>query len=438
MDLPAEPTGRRHAADPPLDLGKIERWLRTRPAGSPVAVVLGGQANGLSYLRSLGRRRVPTLMLAGHDPGSRYGRTLELPDAVRQPEDWLAILDRVGRSLPTPGVLIPTSDPLVLLVAQHAAELGARFRFVVPEAHVVESIVNKRSQYQHAAAAGVPIPATHFPSSGKELRALAGELAYPCLLKPYESHLSKQAIGAKAIIAQNPEELLAGYDRYAADHRLLVQDLIPGADDCLFGYVAFWDPVGTEHSWITRQKLRQYPRAIGNGSLQQTVDRPEVAEVGRRLIQSYDYRGPVAVEFKWDHRDDSFRLMEINARSGASNQLGVDAGVDFPWLIYTTALETSGRPVAKPPPFRPGVKWIYEELDFRAFLDLRSTDHMTLRGWLASVRGVESWAFWSLRDPRPFLSRAFAYVRGSVRRRLPGRIGGSSAAGVPVDVVTGQ
>jgi len=397
-------------------LEALETWLRRLPAERPTAVVLGGQANGLSYLRSLGRRKVPTLMLAGSDPGSRYGRTLEMPDAVRFPERWLEVLHRIGASLPTPGVLIPTSDPLVLLVARHAAELEREFRFVVPSAEVVEGIVNKKAQYERAQAADIPIPETHFPTSSDELRELAAAYSYPRLLKPYRSHLSKQAMGAKAIIAHDADELIAAYERHADSHDLMVQDLVPGDDATLFGYVAFWDPVGCEHSWFTRQKLRQYPTGIGNGSLQVTVEAPEVADLGRRLIQSYDYRGPVAVEFRWDERDGSYRLIEINARSGASNQLGITAGVDVPWIVYRTAVARAGERVPAAHA-RVGVKWMYEELDFRAYRVLRQSEGWTLRRWLATLRGVRSWALWSPRDPKPLLLKLVALVRSSVGRR---------------------
>ena len=109
----------------------------------------------------------------------------------------------------------------------------------------------------------------------------------------------------------------------------MVQDLVPGDDATLFGYVAFWDPVGCEHSWFTRQKLRQYPTGIGNGSLQATVEAPEVADLGCGLIQATttEVRWP---ESRWDERDGLYRLIEINARSAASNQLRMTAGVDIP------------------------------------------------------------------------------------------------------------
>jgi D-aspartate ligase len=403
-------------ADDPVMNG-IEQWLASLPPSPPIAVVLGGQANGLSFVRSLGRHGVPTLMLAGHDPRSRYARTLELRNAVQHPEDWLATLERVGRHLKVRGVLLPTSDPLVLLAARNEARLTPSFRSLVPPVHVVEAIVNKRAQYEHAREAGVPIPETHFPESSAEVEKLSREVEYPCLLKPYLSHISKSALGAKALVVHRPEQLVSQYECHSrGDHRFMMQELIPGADDALFGYVALWDGDGNEHSWIVRRKLRQYPPAIGNGSLQVSVYDPEVAELGRRLIASFDYRGPVAVEFKRDPRDGVLRLIEINARTGASNQLTIDAGVDVPWMIYhmLTGCGVGERPQRGT--YRRGVKWVYEELDFRAFLQLRAEGKLSTGEWLTSLKGTRAWAYWSRSDPVPLIVRAPAFLRFMARR----------------------
>jgi D-aspartate ligase len=405
----------------------LEHWLARLPRSPAPAVVMGGQAAGLCFARSIGRRGVPTVMLAGSDTHTRFATTVLLPDAVARPDVWLGVLDRIAARASEPPVLLPTSDPLVLLVAQSERALESRFRFIVPPAETVEAIVNKRVQYERARQADVPIPSTHFPESAEELDTLAREISYPCLLKPYESHTSKRRIGAKAVIAGSADDLVAGYARFAGgEHRLMVQDLIPGGETALFGYVAFWDSGGEEHVWLTRQKLRQYPVRIGNGSLQRSVDLPELADLSRRLLSKFPYRGSVAIEYKLDPRDRSYRLIEINARTGASVQLSVDAGVDLPWLSYSHALRPD-RSGDSPPTFRRGVQWMYEELDFRLFLEQREAGQVSWRRWLSSLRGTSSWAIWSPSDPLPFLHRAFAFVRSALGRFGAHRMAGAAA-----------
>ena len=75
----------------------------------------------------------------------------------------------------------------------------------------------------------------------------------------------------------------------------MVQQIIPGGDRALVGYLAFWDG-GREIAWLTKRKLRQNPPGFGDGSLQVSAELPEVAELSRRLLRALDYRGFVGVD----------------------------------------------------------------------------------------------------------------------------------------------
>jgi D-aspartate ligase len=406
----------------------LERRLRGIAGDRALAVVLGGGAGGLSYARSLGRRRIPVLLIdsAGSIAArSRYVWPVTLRGPLRHPAEWIEVLDRVAGCLASPGVLLPTNDVLTGLVAQHADHLSPAFRFIVPNFAVVRSIVDKRTQYEQAQAAGIPIPVTHFPESVLDADRVAASLRYPCIVKPYESALGRAAmrsvsgpaeIGSKAVRVHDRDELVACFERFATtDARFMVQEFVPGDECALFGYFAFWDADGREHSWMTKQKLRQFPVGMGSGSFQVSVNAPEVADLSRKLLRAFDYRGLVNVEFKLDSRDGSFRLIEINPRSASANQLAVSSGVDFPMLVYRylTRPDVRERP---PNGFRAGVKWVNEDLDVQAFLALRKTGELTLWRWLRSVSAARSWAVATPRDPLPFLFQAFAHLRVPFRK----------------------
>jgi predicted ATP-grasp superfamily ATP-dependent carboligase len=81
---------------------------------------------------------------------TRYGKLHLLLDAPEDPASWVGLLEFVGSRLPRPGVLFPTSDLHNVLIAEHAESLTHAFRFVVPQAHTLERIVNKRLQYETA------------------------------------------------------------------------------------------------------------------------------------------------------------------------------------------------------------------------------------------------------------------------------------------------
>jgi D-aspartate ligase len=342
---------------------------------------------------------------------TRYAKALMLPVVGESAQRWIEVLEFVGSRLDRPGVLLPTSDVHNLLVSHHRGTLRPYFRFVLPEPRTLEQIVDKRSQYGIAQAAGIPIPKSHFPESIGEVKLLSDSIAYPCLLKPYRSHDARKHLGQKVIVARSASELISLYAEIdTGELPLMIQEIVPGGDSALFGYLALWDQDGRELAWVTKRKLRQFPAQYGDGSLQVTVDAPEVVELSRRLLRKLDYRGFVGVEFKLDARDDSFRLMEINARAVSGNQLAISAGVDFAWIAYQY-LTGSDLGAGSERRFRPGVKYVNEEWDVQAYLALRKADAMSLGGWLGSLRGVEARALGAWDDPMPLAVGFFRLLR---------------------------
>ena len=124
--------------------------------------------------------------------------------------------------------------------------------------------------------------------------------------------------------------------------------------------------------------------------------------MSRRLLRAFDYRGFVGVEFKFDARDQRYYLIEINPRTVSGNQLAISAGVDFPWIAFQYLI--GGNPEVKPSALgRPAVTYVNEEWDVQAFLSMRKTGALNLRGWLGSLRQARAKAFWAWDDPLPAL-----------------------------------
>jgi D-aspartate ligase len=389
---------------------------------APPAIILDGSVNGLSFVRSLGRRRVPTLMLDSDrliGTYTRFGKVILLRPADEHPQEWIDLLQFLGSRLNAPGILFPASDVYCLLVSQHAEILRRHFRFIVPDPETVERIVNKRLQYGIAQAAGTPIPRTYFPESVEEVRRLSADVPYPCLLKPYKSHIGRRKLGKKVVVVHSPAELISEYARVSGgDTLFMVQEIIPGGDHAIFDYLAFWGAEGRELAWLTKRKLRQYPPLYGDSSLHITVEAPEVAALSRSLLRTINYRGFVGVEFKFDARDHTYRLMEVNARTHSSNQLAISAGVDFPWIGYQYLAgfdPGSGTPSC----FRPGVKGVNEEWDVQAYLTLRKSGSLTLGSWLRSLRGTKARAIGAWDDPLPLAVGLWRFLQAFFRNLRP-------------------
>jgi D-aspartate ligase len=405
---------------------RLERWIGQHADGPPVTIVFGASPNGLSFLRSLGRRGVPVLLIDA-DPlvasFSRYAMSISIPRGAGEDDAVTGLLERLGQRLRTPGVIFSTADHYCLLLARHEAALARHFRFLQPDLSTIESIIDKSAQYRRAEAAGIPIPPTFYPTTAQDLEAVATQVRFPAILKPYQPDHRPAAMREKSIKvmhAHSAADLRAGFERATAlGFQVMVQEVIPGDDSHFFGYWGFWDSDGRERAWVTKRKLRQSPPGFGDGSMQETIDAPDVAESSRALMRAFNYRGFVGVEFKRDPRDGRLLLIEINPRTESGNQLAISAGVDFPWIGYqylTDQLAHVEGPLA--PSFTPGVVFVNEEWDLKAFLALRSDGTLTLPDWVRSLRSVRSHALGAWDDPLPALVIAGRIARAAARRTL--------------------
>ena len=193
-----------------------------------------------------------------------------------------------------------------------------------------------------------------------------------------------------------------------------MQEFIPGEDSALHGYLAYYGEEGQPLATFTKQKLRQFPLTSGNGSLQISTHNPELAQIAEAMLRSLNYTGMVAIEFKWDSRDQLYKLMEINPRGVSGNQLPIDCGVELPCVAYQ---DMSG---AEPPlssDYQVGVKYLHLGWDVQAFLALRRAGKLTTWQWLRSLWGVRSLAIFNWRDPKPFLCYVIMIVGQLLRRR---------------------
>ena len=412
-------------------ISNLEGWFKKSTGKRLPAIILGSSVNALSFARSLGRRRIPTLLLDSErliGSYTRYGKFLMLSPAEEDSDGWLGVLELIASRLSARAVLFPTTDVHCLMVSQHRDFLHTYFRFIVPEAETMESIVNKRSQYAIARAAGIPVPKTYFPESWEEVKHLSPDLNYPCILKPYISHTGRRELGNKKVqLVKSQAELIAAFEHLTASGQpFMIQEIIPGEDSCLHGYLAFWNKDHRELAWLTKQKLRQNPPNYGDGSLQITVEAPEVARLSRHLLRRFNYSGFVGVEFKFDARDSVYRLMEINPRTVSGNQLAISAGIDFPWIGYQY-LTDSMPETPQAYSFRPAVKYVNEEWDIQSYFALRRSGAINLWQWVGSLKGAKP-AIGAWDDPLPLIAGVWRllkislrYVGSAIRRFFAGK-----------------
>lgn len=368
------------------------------------ALVIGGNLNGLSIARSLGRRGVPVWVVSPPNVRlasfSRYTRrTLPWPagDDETQVE---CLLEVAARNNLDQWVLFPTSDESAALLSRFHSRLSRRFRVSAPTWDVLRWAYDKRLTYRLAADQHVDYPTTFYPLTGADLEKVNCE--FPAILKPAIHASINRLTEDKAWRAANRDELVAKYrearDLMPAD-LILVQEMIPGGGEAQFSYAALCCD-GKPIAWLTARRTRQYPIDFGySSSFVETLDVPEIVAPSERLLAAMHYNGIVEVEYKFDARNGRYKLLDINPRLWTWSPLGGRAGMDFPYLLWKMM---QGIPVARQTA-PVGVRWVRMSTDIPAAFQEMLRGRLNLRSYLRSLRGPLQFALVSADDPLPGL-----------------------------------
>jgi predicted ATP-grasp superfamily ATP-dependent carboligase len=373
-------------------------------SGKTGALVLGGNLNGLTIARSLGRRGVPVWVVTSPSiklaTYSRYaGRTFSWPSEGCEAQ--VEYLLELAAQLNLDGwVLVPTSDESAALLARSHAALACRYRVSTPTWDVLRWAYDKRLTYQLAAQVHVDHPLTRYPASEADLETCA--CSFPAILKPAAHVTVNRFTADKAWPVANPKELLARYRealRYVPPDQILVQELIPGGGESQFSYAALCRD-GQPIASLTARRTRQYPIDFGySSSFVETLDVPEIVAPSRRLLAAIRYTGLVEIEYKFDARSGVYTLLDINPRLWTWSALGARAGTDFPYLLWRMMR-------SMPVPERTagaGVRWMRLSTDFPAAIHEMLRGRLTLGAYLRSFHNPIQFALMAADDPLPGL-----------------------------------
>jgi D-aspartate ligase len=368
------------------------------------ALVIGGNLNGLSIARSLGRHGVPVWVTTPANVKlaacSRYTlRTLPWPSGEGEAQ-VAYLLDLAARHQLDHWVMFPTSDESAALVSKFHTALSRRFRVSTPTWDVLRWAYDKRLTYRLAAEQEVDYPSTIQAATEADLESV--RCAFPAVLKPATHATISRFTGDKAWPVANREELLARHRQareLISPDLILIQEMIPGGGESQFSYAALCSD-GQPVASLTARRTRQYPIDFGySSSFVETLDVPEIVAPSRRLLAAIRYTGIVEVEYKFDARDRRFKLLDINPRLWTWSALGGRAGMDFPYLLWQMM---AGRPV--PEVSAPaGVRWVRMSTDLPAAIHLMLRGRLSLGAYLRSLRGPVESALMAADDPLPGL-----------------------------------
>jgi predicted ATP-grasp superfamily ATP-dependent carboligase len=298
--------------------------------------------------------------------------SLQYPSPENDPAAFAGWLRQINESRPG-SVLMPMTDVTVPLVLQSANEI-ANLQTCLPSPRAYHAASDKLELAKLAADAGVRVPRTSRMNRSNARDVCASELQFPLVIKPRMSSMRLGNVTRKRGVryAANQDELvnIVNQELFDDSDELLVQEFIQGYGSGVFGIYDSGSPV----FFFAHRRIREKPPSGGVSVLCESIEVPEAGRIAaQRLLDSLDWHGVAMIEFKIDEAGTPW-LIEINARLWGSLQLAVDAGADFPWLLYQLAIRQG---FESPPPYEVGcrLRWWLGDLDnlYARLRDRRST-----------------------------------------------------------------
>jgi predicted ATP-grasp superfamily ATP-dependent carboligase len=331
-----------------------------------VLVTDGDQRSTLALVRSLGRAGIPVTVgassahsLAG---SSRYClNELRYPSPSERVADFRHFLaEEITRG--DYRMLLPMTDVTVRLVAEMRDRIPGHVIVPMPSADVVAQSQDKAYVLALAQRLGIPCPRTVTPEENEDVREAARDVPFPVVVKSRFSHFyqdSRWRLG-RVQYAENPQELAEKYRESSQNiPKPLVQEKLSGEGRGVF--MLLWN--GRLQGAFCHRRLREKPPWGGVSVYRESIPSDEtLIQQSFALLQALRWQGVAMVEFKMDSRDRVAKLMEVNGRFWGSLQLAIDAGADFPLMLYRLAC---GEDVPAQFKYQVGVKsrWLLGDLD---------------------------------------------------------------------------
>ena len=391
-----------------------------------VLVTDRNERSALAITRALGQHSIDVVVGAETERSlaavSKYcWRAISYPSPFEDPLGFVASILQTVRRFHVM-VVFPVSDGAMSLIAQHRQKFAAHTKLPIPAATAFEALSNKYQLMQLAGELGIPIPQTVFIPDGRLDGAVGGLREFPVVVKPGQSVVKVNGSLRKTEVHYAASEAALRRLYNTIDYLRqpsLIQRRVEGEGQGVFALMNKGKPVAL----FAHRRLREKPPSGGVSVLRESIALPQpMTEYAVRLLQNAGWHGVAMVEFKIDRQTGTPLLMEVNGRFWGSLQLAIDAGLNFPYLLYQLA---AGEPLELPPNgYRIGVKsrWLLGDLD-HLLLRLRKKDAElslppgsptkleVLMDFCRFYQRGTRYEVLRLNDPRPFAYELRQYVR---------------------------
>lgn len=373
----------------------------------------------LGVARTLGRLGVP---VAANDEmrGTAASRSRYRSESIvwrpwpNQSGDIAEKLVAWGRAQDEPALLMPVDDAATVVVEEHSEELAQYFRFARQPKGLVQDLSSKWTMAELALEHGIATARVAKVAELGDLDELLTDFGLPVVIKRIEGWTQDSRSVPSVSVAHSREQAHEIVSQQPDN--FMLQEYIPGKSDTSWMFNGYFDSESRCLFGATGYKIRQYPLSGGFTTLGQLRAHDEIQPEIVRFLGAVGYRGIVDLGLRYDARDGSYKLLDVNPRVGSTFRLFVDsAGDDVVRVCYADLIDGNSEIRTAPVVDR---RWSAELHDLRAGVGLVRTRKLGVVKLVGTTVSVDERAWWALDDPKPFMSAMLAETRITARAGL--------------------
>jgi D-aspartate ligase len=380
----------------------------------------------VSLVRALGRSNIPVMLASSEtNPASlsRYCRgVVETPSFIDDAEGAVDALAEWAKRQEQRPVIFYQGDHDLLALSRYRDRIAPHAHLVLPDAELVEDLVDKLRFAELANKVGLPIPPTVALKRGDEFD-LGAWAHFPCVVKPstrghwlgsaLQMEDSKKPKAIRVETRADLDRVLPLVRQHETD--CVLQRAIEGGEDQILSYHAYVRANGEVVAEFAGKKIRTTPRRYGFSTCLEIVDDPIVRLVGREIVRNLRFSGVLKIDFKRDLRDGNLYILEINPRFNLWHHLAAAAGMSIPALVYEDCINPGSAKIAGALTRR--ATWMKGRGDLKAFLEYHRAGEVSLTRWLRDVITADVNEDLFITDPLPCVADLVARVLRGARPR---------------------
>ena len=319
----------------------------------PVPVLIGGDLNCYNVARAFFEAyRVRSYVFGRYETSavkaSKLIHFIPSPN-MDDPEIFVSTLLDFAKEHPQKNkILIGCTDEYVRLIIKNRDKLKNDYLFSCADGDISDILSSKERFYELCFEKNIPYPKSYIFSpdmmiSESCLSERAIGFSYPIVIKPSVGYLYRQypfANMKNVYIAKNEEDakrILDGIFQSGYPQNVIIQDYIPGDDDCIFVLTCYSDQSGKVRMSCLGHVLvdEHNKKGFGNHAAIISEKHPEIVKIFKNFLEDIGYRGFSNFDIKYDARTKTFAVLEMNLRQSHSNYYVTAQGFNIAKLLVS-------------------------------------------------------------------------------------------------------